>query len=248
MSDEKSIVGKVEQNLADLARVRQKKPWLFYVLVVAFLIVAGLYVFDKFWGIPALNKQISDQKDQIRDLKSDRDAKANQLAPFLAVANKQFQDPSESDRLNKLLQQVEDLTVLVKSVSESLPKASASLQQSQPLNLDDQTASKIIEALRQTTNFEVSIRFESGQRATGRLANQLKGLFENGGWKISDFGSEMSFWSGEQPSFQISVGSVPPTSVQYAIAQLLNGLQLPRGVILNTNLPASRVDIYIGPQ
>jgi hypothetical protein len=68
MSGEKSIVGKVEQTLDDLERVRQKKPRLFCLLIIAFVVVAGLYVFDKFWGIPALNKQITDQKEEIQQL------------------------------------------------------------------------------------------------------------------------------------------------------------------------------------
>ena len=238
MPDEKSIVGKVEQNLADLGRVRQKKPWLFYLLIIAFIVVGGLYVFDKLWGIPSLNKKIEGQKEEIRDLKSDRDAKAAQLAPFLAVANKQFRDPSEPERLNKLLQLVQDLTTRMKEVSASLPKQR---------KLNDEDATKLIAVLKQNTKYELKISYEQSQRETSQLAMQLKGIFESSGWKVS-IGSLMSFWSGTQPSFEITVNQMPPQEVQIAIADLLEALHLPKNVVQNTNLPPNQLKIYIGPQ
>jgi Tfp pilus assembly protein PilN len=239
MSSEKSFVAKVEQNVDDLGKVRTRKPWLFYLLVAGLVIIGALYVFDKLWGIPRLQAQIATQQERIGDLTRDRDAKATQLAPFLAVANKQFQDTTESERLKKLLQQIEEATIQMRQVSKSLPK---------PRRIDEAASTRFLEAMKNATNYEASISFEGNQRESAQLANQLQDLFTKAGWKVEPPSSQMTFAHGELPTFEISVKSMPAIPVQTGIRELLNALHLPRQVNQNTNLPENQLRIYVGPQ
>jgi hypothetical protein len=124
MSGEKSIVGKVEQTLDDLGRVRQKSPWLFYLLIVAFVIVLCLYVFDKFWGIPSLNKTIEEQKGQILLLET-------QLTPFRTIALERFSG-TEAEALSKLAFQLNALESTVSTLQNYSTIATFDIQGNPP--------------------------------------------------------------------------------------------------------------------
>jgi hypothetical protein len=124
MPGEKSLIGKVEQNLVDLARVWRKKPWLFWILVFAFVVIAGLYIFDKLWGIPALNKKIEEQRGQIQLLET-------QLTPFRTIALERFTG-TEAQALAKLAFQLNDLESTVAAIQNYSEIATYDIQGNPP--------------------------------------------------------------------------------------------------------------------
>jgi tetratricopeptide (TPR) repeat protein len=124
MSNEKSIVGKVEQVLDDLGRVRQKRPWLFCLLIVAFIIISCLYVFDKLWGIPSLNRKIEEQKGEIQLLET-------QLTPFRTIALERFSG-TEAEALSKLAFQIKELESTVSTLQNYATIATYDIQGNPP--------------------------------------------------------------------------------------------------------------------
>ncbi len=239
MSSGKSLVGKVEEVVDDLNKVHRRKPWLFYLIVAGLVGFAALYVFEKFWGIPGLKKQISVQKEEMNELKRDRDAKASQLAPFLALASKQFPNQTEPERLEKLLQQIEEATVQMKQIGDSLPR---------PRRIADGNVQTIVMLLSQAPKFSVTISYESSQRDAEGLANQLRSIFEKGGWQVKGPHPAMIISSGSQPAFQISVKEIPPSSVQRVLSELFDSLHLKRAIAKKTDIPANELSIYVGHQ
>ncbi len=175
MSSDKSFVGKVEQNVDDLGRVRKRKPWLFYLLVAGFVIFCALYVFEKVWGIPKLKDQLSAQEKQITDLTRDRDSKAAQLAPFLAVANKEFKDAPENKRLVLLMQRVEDAARSLETTAKNL---------NAPRRLSVSQVAEMVAALKDFTNYSCTVTTQNTGYELTRYAEQIAAVLKEAGWKV----------------------------------------------------------------
>lgn len=175
MSPEKSFVGKVEQNVDDLGKVRKRKPWLFYLLLAGFVIFGVLYVFEKFWGIPKLKEQLQAQEKQISELTRDRDSKAAQLAPFLAVANKEFRDAPENKRLELLMQRVEDAARSLETTAKNL---------NAPRRLTQEQVSVIVAGLQRFTNYSCTVTTMNTDYELTRYAEQIVELFKSASWKV----------------------------------------------------------------
>jgi hypothetical protein len=125
----------------------------------------------------------------------------------------------------------------MKEVSDSFPKQR---------KLDDQTAARLIQLLKMTTNFQANIFYEC-QTETTKFAMQLKGVFESSGWSVSSFPSVL-IPKGVPQSFTIAASQMPPPEVQNAIANLFDALHLPKAMAQRTNIPPNRLDISVGPQ
>ena len=154
------------------------------MLIIAFIVVAGLYVFDKFWGIPALNKRIADQKEEIQDLKRDRDAKAAQLAPFQALANKAFEAAPEDKRLDLLLKKIDE-------VAQTLKETNKKIQTHR--SFSPQTSALLKANLLNFTGYKATITCVLGDADSFQLANEIKAIFESGGWQVD--GVNQAIWT-----------------------------------------------------
>ena len=249
---EKSRVKQIEQEVSDATGLRKRNPKLFWTLVVGGLLALAAYGSYQFVLVRGLNSEVGDLKnekgrlaEELRDVKAERDSAKGRLAPYEAIERK-FPGDTDIERQRRVLERFERLADIFQQTSESLARANQ--QQSQTRLLNETNASKIIGLLQANKDFEVSISYEMGQRTTVELAMQLKQVFERAGWKITDFSSSMSFFTGIPPRLGLSVREVPPETVTAALVTLLDGLGVERRVNLNTNLPAKRLEIYVGPQ
>lgn len=91
------------------------------ILLVAALSPTIVSTIGHFWGKSKLEAQISDLQQDLTETKRDRDSKATQLAPFLAIANQRFEAAPADKRLDLLLERIDDLTQTVRDTAARLP-------------------------------------------------------------------------------------------------------------------------------
>lgn len=243
---DESKVKQIEREISEAGRLWRTKPRLFWTLLVAGSLGLTCYVWYQFVfvgglgkGLEEAQKENSRLQDELRDAKSDRDAKATQLAPFLAMANRQFQNSPEPERLTRLLKQIDDATIRMQQASDLLPRLR---------RLNGDAAARFVAAMQEAKGFEAVIRYESGHSQAAQLAEQLNDLFGRAGWRTSAPWFVVSSEQGQLPPLQVALKDMPPGAVQAGIAVLLDSLGLPRMISQDTNMPSKQLLIYIGPQ
>jgi len=120
---EPSVIKKAETVWDDLRRLWRRRPWLAALVIAFFLAPTGVFVYEHFWGKADLKERLAQVRNELADAKRDRDAKATQLAPFLAVAQKTFADAPPEKRLELLSRRVESLE---KNLSDAQPRGISS--------------------------------------------------------------------------------------------------------------------------
>ncbi len=111
MAEESSSFKKAERSLKDWASLFRKDPlkWFFVNLIwLGPTIALGV---GNFWGVGSV-------KQELREVKQDRDAARTQLAPFLAVANLQFTNAPSDKRLDLLLDMMRNITNVFQAAQE----------------------------------------------------------------------------------------------------------------------------------
>src|SRR5262249_14564530 len=99
-----SPIKQIEKSVNDLGGIKRRKPWLFYFIVAGFLIFAAAWLFDKFWGIPTLKKQISDQKEKIQQLQTQKDDLVKSNVWVFQIQSATIQSyQAENARLNRIV-------------------------------------------------------------------------------------------------------------------------------------------------
>ncbi len=242
---EQSPVKKIEQGVSDAKNLRKRDPKLFWTLVVGGVLVLCIYVGYQFIIVRGLNSEISDLKgenarlkDESRDVKAERDSAKGRLASYEAIERK-FPGETEAERQKLALAKLEEIVSTMQQVRDALPK---------PKRIEAEKAEKIAELLRNGPSFEVRLKYDSARRDEATLATQLRLVFEKCGWTVKDDSVPMTFWSVLPPPFVIKIAKPPPPSVQTALARILDGLGLEKGVGLDTSLPPNVIVIEIGPQ
>jgi hypothetical protein len=124
MNEQSSTIKSIERSVDDLSGIRHRKPWLFYLILIGFLIFAGAWLFDKFWGIPSLNKKIEEQRGQIQLLET-------QLTPFRTIALERFSG-TEAEALAKLAFQLNELESAVSTLQNYSTIATLDMQGNPP--------------------------------------------------------------------------------------------------------------------
>lgn len=249
---DQSRVKQIEREVSDAKGLRKRNPKLFWTLVACGVLALTAYACYQFIFLRGLNSENGSLKnenihlkDELRDVKAERDSVKGRLAPYEAIERK-FPGDTDIERQKRVLERFEKLADIFQQASETMVRANQ--QQIQTRLLSENDATKIVSLLQPVKDFEVSITYEMGQRTTVDLAMQLKQIFERAGWKITGVGSQMTFFSGSPPRLNLSVKEVPPEAVTAALVTMLDGLSVERRVNLNTNLPAKRLEVYVGPQ
>jgi hypothetical protein len=121
--EEPSIVERSERVFDDVSRLWHRRPWLCIGILIALLSPSLILLADKFFGRSKLLEKISGFKSELVEAKRDRDSKATQLAPFLAVANEHFASAPPDKRLDLLLDRTESLTQLLRETISAFLEA-----------------------------------------------------------------------------------------------------------------------------
>jgi len=234
MPENQSHIQTIEKTVDDLADVKKRKPWLFYLIVLGLVAVGVLYVFDKFWGIPSLEEQITKQEKEIQELKRDRDSKATQLAPFLALANKTFEKSPPEKRLELLVERLDQVAL-------NLETTVTQITRERGYGESEQT--KIISALRPFRQWSVELGVVPGDFEAAQLASQLHGMFFEAGWKVSQIST---IHGVAVKGFRVEFGNWPAPELQRALLPLWIDLGYPPSASTNLKLSATSIAILVG--
>ena len=138
--------------------------------MIAIIICAPsiLFFLDHFWGRSKL-------VEELNDTKRDRDAKATQLAPFLALANSRYENAPEGKRLELLVDRLEAATQTLVQIAKPTEKRR---------ELSSDGIKRIQEKLDFAKRVPVSITSANGADV-GSIPKQLKQLFEGSGFTVN---------------------------------------------------------------
>lgn len=181
---EESVVKKGERAFDDFVELFQRRKLASLVVVLILLLPAMGFAIANFWGKGALREEIRGLRRERDDLKTDRDAKASQLAPFLAIANQRFEAAPPDKRLDLLLARLEELKQTVKETAALLPRS--------PKLLNNDQITHLQSALDFLKIGKVHIASVNGDNNAFDLAQQLAGLFQNSGFSLTGVDSVVS--------------------------------------------------------
>jgi hypothetical protein len=120
MSEHDSIADRAKREVDALDRLRKDSPRLFYMVVVALVLVGLGFVYDRFLGIPKLREELQERDRRIVLLET-------QLAPFRALAIDRFPGQAEGEALAKLATQIDELRRKFEAAQNAIQRFSAQL-------------------------------------------------------------------------------------------------------------------------
>lgn len=112
--ENETLAGKAEKEFDAAIDLSKRRPWLaaFFILIAAASI--GFNIYYKFYGIPKLQGELSNQEKKIGTLKTDVQLCETKLAPFKTAAIEMFAG-SESEALAKLSVRVTEIDKQLKA-------------------------------------------------------------------------------------------------------------------------------------
>jgi len=220
----------------------KRRPKLFVCLgLIAFVVLIG-YLINEHIVKKALQddntklkSELVSLKETLDDTKRDRDAKATQLAPFLATADLRFPDAPPDKRLELLLQRMEQVVANVQDAARKISPERA---------IDPQIRRVLVGNLKTTSPLSVVIDCTIGDQEAFSLASQIKGLLEEIGWKVD--GISQSIYSKPVKGLVLIFGKTPSPELQSALAPLFDGLGYPREASLDEKLGENGLKIIVG--
>ena len=197
---EPSIVKRGERTFDDLKDLWRRRKFLFVLIAIIICTPSILLFFDHFWGRSKL-------VEELNDTRRDRDAKATQLAPFLALANSRYENAPEGKRLDLLVDRLEAATQTLVQIAKPTEKRR---------ELSSDGIKRIQEKLDFAKRVPVSITSANGADV-GSIPKQLKQLFEGSGFTVN--GINLGFFT-EVPEGLI-VQAKPPLQPELEDALLI---------------------------
>ena len=120
-------------------------------------------------------KQVPELKEEIGDLKRERDKFKIQLAPFLAAADQKFPDAPPDQRLDLLIKKMDEV---INTVQDAARKISPERVIPQHIILN------IAKSLENQPKLSVEVTCILGDTESLALATQIKSIFQMAGWKV----------------------------------------------------------------
>lgn len=177
-----SPIKQIEKSVDDLRGIRRRKPWLFYIILAGFVFFAGAWVFEKFWGIPALNKKITDQKEEIQRLESQKDDLVKSNIVVFQIQSATIQSYQiENAKLSRMVGSPEfslrkraldlagQIFDFLKTWRENVPKQTASQEAWLKGNRDDFSRAFMADGEKRTI-YSQSMATEFSKKFIGRLS------------------------------------------------------------------------------
>jgi len=121
-----------------------------------------------------LKKEISKRKEEISNLKRERDKFEIQLTPFLARADQRFPEAPPDQRLELLIKKMDEV---ISNVQDAARKISPERV------IPQQIIQKVAKGLELLPQLNVEVTCILGDTESFALATQIKSIFEMAGWK-----------------------------------------------------------------
>lgn len=230
--EDKSFVARGEKALDDFLRLWRRRKVACTVILICMAVPAAGFAIANFWGKGALNAEIDHMRRERDSVITERDSKAAQLAPFLALANQRFETAPPDKRLDLLLERVEELSRTVRDTAALLPRAQKSL--------DDTTLRRIQSKLDFARSANVHVSSLNGDAKAFEIARQLFALFQNSGFSVSGINSVIT--TEPVSGLRVTFGSEPSEVLRTAFAEIFAALEQTPAITVN---PSATADIDI---
>ena len=235
MNEEKSIVKKTESALDDLLDLWRRRKLVCISVLIVIILPTCFTLYQQIVAVPKLKGEVSDLQTAKREAEQGRDKAELQLAPFLAAAERRFPDSPAEKRLDLLLAKLDKAIMDVQSAARKV---------SPERLLDQQLKQSLIANLKSLMPLDVDITCVLGDTEGFSLASQLKGVFEQAGWKGN--GVNQAGYKSPVKHLVLTFGRQPSPEIQRAFAPLFDSLGYPREAALNKELGANSLKIVVG--
>lgn len=200
-------------------------------------------------------EKLKEKDIEIGRVERERNNLDTKLAVFVSAAEHSYPElPADqrlerfSKELEKMLKSVEagDKNILLKL--RHIENAVKTLGHRQLPAGDRVLSASVVERLSKSlkafSEYQVDVTCLMGDGEGHTLANQIKGVFDNAGWKVN--GVKQSVFSGPVRGIVIKVGKPPPEALQRAIMPLFDNLGYPREAILDPAVGEKQISIIVG--
>ena len=203
-----------------------------------------------------LESEIEGNKTELQDLKQERNKLETQLAPFLAIATRNFPDAPKDQRLDKLSEKLDRMMVTSQNADRNIllklkgiEQAVGSIQQETTSSstqriISEAVAKRLTYSLKDITGYNLKIGCVMGDTEGFALAEQIKDIFGKADWRVA--GVRQSIFSKPVRGLIVEVGKAPPTTLQRALLPLFDDLGYPREANLNPKLSENTLKIIVG--
>jgi len=212
------------------------------VLAIPLILLAGWSAFTYFGPLRAersRNRELRRDSDSLATeneaLTRERDKLETQLAPFLAAANRSFPEAPADQRLDLLLEKMDQL---IKAVQDAARKISPDRV------LTQDTMRRVTTSLRSAPRLNVDILCLSGDAESFSLATQICEAFKEAGWQLE--GATQAIFDQPVKGLLIQFGKRPPKQIQQAIAAIFDGLGYASMAEVNHELPEDLLKTTVG--
>lgn len=182
MDNNSSLVKKAESNIRDLLSLMKRSPIIGAIVILILITPTGFYVYQRFFAIECIKKQLQESNSkyeaistELQDTKMERDKAQIQLAPFLAIANKNFPQEPQNEQPKLLLDKIEKVLCEIKEAADKITP-----QRIIPKDIID----TLIAKLKTLQPLYVQINIPAGDNEAFELATQIKNAFEMANWKV----------------------------------------------------------------
>jgi hypothetical protein len=230
--DSTSIFRRGEKTWDDFIHLWKHRPWVCLLILLFFLTPLAWLGIEKFVTESAAQQELQRLKNENTEIKRDRDSKANQLAPFLAIANQQFKSVAPDQRLDLLVDMVRD----VQKTLKRLPTVEQRMIQ------EDAVASAI-QLFRQLPPMEVQLAFCIGDSEASVLTDQFEKLFSKSGWHVKPTRHYASITPTR--GVIVSIAVTPNESIARALSEIGRGLGQNLILYIDPNTNSNELSIMI---
>jgi len=205
-------------------------------VLVAMAVPAIGFAVANFWGKGALREEVDHLQKRLDVAERDRDSKAAQLAPFLAIANQRFESAPPDKRLDLLAERVEELTHTVKETAALLPP--------QWKLLTDEAIGRLQAKLDYLHLGKIRISSVSGDKKAFELAQQLYALFQNSGFSVSGINAVIS--NAPIAGLRVTLRAPADKDLSAALDELFAELQQAPAITVNHSLDDADMELLVG--
>lgn len=233
MDNNSSLVKKTESNIRDFLSLMKHSPIIGSIVILILFTPTGFYVYQRFFAIECIKKQLQESNSkyeaistELRDTKTERDKAQIQLAPFLAIANKNFPQEPQNEQPKLLLNKIEKVLCEIKEAADKIIP-----QRVIPKDIID----TLIAKLKTLPPLCVEINIPAGDNEAFELATQIKEVFEMANWKDIRGIRQLTYFK-PQKHLYVEFKNKPSNDILDAILPLYDTFEYPRKFRINEHL------------
>lgn len=126
-NDKDTFIGRFNSEIEQASILRRKRPIRFILLILVLVLLGAWWIYDHFWGIPALKSTISTQQVQINSQRQEITLLETQLAPVKTAAILKYGN-ADVEALARLAEDVRKYTFEVRRIENKIRVLAAEIE------------------------------------------------------------------------------------------------------------------------